>query len=81
MLREGAKVTKEIKERKMFKLSKRLGAEEEKEGNQVMGQNPSNKFKKGPDEDLCQSTAAHQRKCRSRHQEDEVYHLLRSLIC
>ena len=28
LLRESAKVTKEIKDRKMFKLSKRLGAEE-----------------------------------------------------
>lgn len=34
MLRESAKTTKEIKDRKMFKLSKRLGAEEEKD--QVM---------------------------------------------
>ena len=31
LLRESAKVSKEIKERKMFKLSKRLGSEEEKE--------------------------------------------------
>ena len=31
LLRESAKVSKEIKERKMFKLSKRLGGEEEKE--------------------------------------------------
>jgi len=48
-LRESAKVNKDIKERKMFKLSKRLGAEEEKENAQMMGQNPANKFKKGPD--------------------------------
>jgi len=31
LLRESAKVSKEIKDRKMFKLSKRLGGEEEKE--------------------------------------------------
>jgi len=31
LLRESAKVSKEVKERKMFKLSKRLGVEEEKD--------------------------------------------------
>ena len=31
LLRESAKVTKEIKDRKMFKVSKRLGAEEYKD--------------------------------------------------
>jgi hypothetical protein len=31
LLRESAKVTKEIKDRKMYTLSKRLGAEEEKD--------------------------------------------------
>ncbi len=31
LLRESAKVSKEIKDRKMFKLSKRLGAEEQKD--------------------------------------------------
>ncbi len=31
MLRESAKVSKEMKDRKMFKLSKRLGAEESKD--------------------------------------------------
>jgi hypothetical protein len=34
LLRESAKATKEVKERKMFRVSKRLGAEEEKD--QVM---------------------------------------------
>jgi hypothetical protein len=38
LLREGAKVQKEIKERKMFKLSKRLVAEEQKDDeNIIMG--------------------------------------------
>jgi hypothetical protein len=31
LLRESAKVSKEMKDRKMFKLSKRLGAEESKD--------------------------------------------------
>ena len=38
LLREGAKVQKEIKDRKMFKLSKRLVAEEQKDDeNIIMG--------------------------------------------
>jgi hypothetical protein len=49
LLRESAKVSKEIKDRKMFKLSKRLGVEEEKEDAMMAGQGPPEKRKKGPD--------------------------------
>jgi hypothetical protein len=49
LLRESAKVSKEIKERKMFKLAKRLGAEEEKEDVNMAGHGVPDKRKKGPD--------------------------------
>jgi len=37
LLRESAKVSKQIKDRKMFKLSKRLGGEEEKDDSNMAG--------------------------------------------
>ncbi|TNV71309.1 hypothetical protein FGO68_gene8451 [Halteria grandinella] len=49
LLRESAKVSKEIKDRKMFKLSKRLGGEEEKEDINMAGAGVADKRKKGPD--------------------------------
>jgi len=49
LLRESAKVTKQIKDRKMFKLSKRLGAEEQKDDGNLMGPGGADKRKKiGP---------------------------------
>ncbi len=48
LLREGAKVQKEIKERKMFKLSKRLVAEEQKDDEKIiMGGAGEKRVKKG----------------------------------
>jgi hypothetical protein len=49
LLRESAKTTKEIKDRKMFKLSKRLGAEEEKD--QVMALDGAGAEKRKRDND------------------------------
>jgi len=49
LLRESAKVSKEIKDRKMFKLSKRLGAEEEKDDGNMAGPGAPDKRKKGND--------------------------------
>ena len=49
LLRESAKVSKEIKDRKMSKLSKRLGVEEEKEDAMIAGRKPPEKRKKGSD--------------------------------
>ena len=49
LLRESAKVSKEIKERKMFKLSKRLNGEEYKEDVNMAGQAAAEKRKKGND--------------------------------
>ncbi|TNV71108.1 hypothetical protein FGO68_gene4729 [Halteria grandinella] len=49
LLRESAKVSKEIKDRKLFKLSKRLGLEEEKEDGNLAGPGGADKRKKGND--------------------------------
>lgn len=49
LLRESAKVSKEIKERRMFKIAKRLGPEEEKEDQVMAGHAAPDKRKKGPD--------------------------------
>jgi len=49
LLRESAKVSKEVKDRKMFKLSKRLGAEEEKDDGNMLAPGAGQKFKKGND--------------------------------
>ena len=49
LLRESAKVSKEIKNRKMFTLSKRVGAEEYKEDANMAGQPQAEKRKKGND--------------------------------
>ena len=49
LLRESAKVSKEIKERRMFKIAKRLGPVEEKEDQLMAGHAASDKRKKGLD--------------------------------
>ena len=49
LLRESAKVSKEIKNRRMVTLSKRLGAEEYKNDGNSSANQASAKFKKGPD--------------------------------
>ena len=49
LLRESAKVSKEIKNRKMFTLSKRVGAEEYKEDANMAVQAQAEKRKKGND--------------------------------
>jgi hypothetical protein len=49
LLRESAKVSKEIKERKMFKIAKRLGAEEEKDQVMVIDGGAGEKRKKDND--------------------------------
>lgn len=49
LLRESAKVSKEIKERRMFKIAKRLGPEEEKEDQVMAGHAAPDKRKKGAD--------------------------------
>ena len=49
LLRESAKVTKEIKNRRMVKISKRLGAEEAKDDGNASSSSAAAKFKKGND--------------------------------